>query len=286
MGLGLRTNLVSLSAQRYLKQTTGRLDQSFERLSSGLRINRSADDAAGLGIAEGLRGDARVAAVSIRNANDGISMISIADGALGQISNILNRLLELSQQSSTGTYARPQREAMHEEFMALSSEVDRIASTTEFNGFKLLSDGDSILFQIGFDGSSLSSLGFSGVQATLSQLGLADSLTGTPLYSLIATAEVDDQEASRYALEGIGSAIVMLNRSRGSLGAAQSRLEMSIRNMQVARENFQSTQSAIMDADVAEEAAEMQRLTIQQQAGTAILAQANLLPAMVLKLLE
>ena len=113
MGLGLRTNLVSLSAQRYLKQTTGRLDQSFERLSSGLRINRSADDAAGLGIAEGLRGDARVAAVSIRNANDGISMISIADGALGQISNILNRLLELSQQSSTGTYARPQREAMH-----------------------------------------------------------------------------------------------------------------------------------------------------------------------------
>jgi flagellin len=286
MGVGLRTNLVSLDAQRFLKQTTGRLNQTYERLSSGQRVNRSSDDAAGLGIAEGLRGDTRVAAVSIRNANDGISMISIADGALGQISNILNRLLELAQQSANAVFSGLQRSAIQDEFSALTSEIERIAYTTEFNGFRLLSGGDSILFQIGFDGGSNSSLGFSGVQATLAQLGLAASGSSIPAYSVIAGTDLESQEAARSALAAIKSAVSGLNRSRGSLGAAQSRLEMTIRNLQVARENFQSTQSAILDANVAEESAEMQRLTIQQQAGTALLAQANLIPSMVMKLLE
>jgi flagellin len=286
MGLGLRTNLVSLDSQRYLKQTTGRLNQAFERLSSGLRVNRSADDAAGLGIAEVLRGDARVASVSIRNANDGIAMIAIADGALGQISNILNRLLELAQQSASTLYSNEQRSAINNEYIALTSEIERLAISTEFNGFKLLSAGDSVSFQIGFDGTSISSIAFSGVQATLGQLGLAEAGSSVVLYSLIADTENASLSASRQAIEALKVAVAGLNRSRGALGAAQSRLESTIRNLQVTRESMQSTASVILDADVAEETSEVARLSIQQQAGTAMLAQANVQPRMVLELLR
>lgn len=285
MGLGLRTNLISLDSQRYLKQTTGRLAQAFERLSSGLRVNRSSDDAAGLGIAEVLRSDSRVASVSIRNANDGISMISIADGALGQISNILNRMMELAQQSATGTYGNAQRSALQAEYLALSSELERIAVVTEFNGYKLLSAGDSISFQVGFDGSSISSVGFSGIQATLAQLGLAEAGSSVPMYSLIGGTDLDSLSAARLTVGALQEALYGLNRSRGALGAAQSRLEATIANLRVARENMQSTQSGIMDADVAEESAELAKLTIQQQAGAAMLAQANLQPRLVLQLL-
>jgi flagellin len=286
MGLGLRTNLLSLDSQRYLKETTGRLNQSFERLSSGMRINRSSDDAAGLGIAEGLRGDVRVAAVSIRNASDGISMISIADGALGQISNILNRLLELAQQAASGIYANDQRSALQNEYTALSNEIQRLAETTSFNGFKLLSAGDQVSFQVGFDGSSMSSIAFSGIQATLYHLGLADGISGALTYSLIAETDNGSVDGARLAVDALVSAVGALNRSRGALGATQSRLEATIRSLQSSRENMQSSQSAIMDADVAEESAELSRLTIQQQAGTALLAQANLQPRLVLELLR
>jgi flagellin len=286
MGLGLRTNLLSLDSQRYLKETTGRLNQSFERLSSGMRINRSSDDAAGLGIAEGLRGDVRVAAVSIRNASDGISMISIADGALGQISNILNRLLELAQQAASGIYANDQRSALQNEYAALSNEIQRLAETTSFNGFKLLSAGDQVSFQVGFDGSSMSSIAFSGIQATLYHLGLADGISGALTYSLIAETDNGSVDGARLAVDALVSAVGALNRSRGALGATQSRLEATIRSLQSSRENMQSSQSAIMDADVAEESAELSRLTIQQQAGTALLAQANLQPRLVLELLR
>jgi flagellin len=286
MGLGLRTNLVSLDSQRYLKQTTGRLNQAFERLSSGLRVNRSADDAAGLGIAEVLRGDARVASVSIRNANDGIAMIAIADGALGQISNILNRLLELAQQSASTLYSNEQRSAINNEYIALTSEIERLAISTEFNGYKLLSAGDSVSFQIGFDGSSISSIAFSGVQATLGQLGLAEAGSSMVLYSLIGDTENASLSASRQAIEALKVAVAGLNRSRGALGAAQSRLETTIRNLQVTRESMQSTASVILDADVAEETSEVARLSIQQQAGAAMLAQANVQPRMVLELLR
>ena len=286
MGLGLHTNLLSLDSQRNLKETTGRLNQAFQRLSSGLRVNKSSDDAAGLGIAEGLRGDVRVAAVSIRNASEGISLISIADGALSQISNILNRLLELAQQAATSTYSNQQRSAIHDEYVALSSEVQRLAETTSFNGFKLLSSGDQIAFQVGFDGGSISSVAFSGIQATLSFLGLADSLTGALTYSLVSETEDDSVLGARLAVDALTAAITGLNKSRGALGATQSRLEATIRSLQVARENMQSTQSAIMDADVAEESAELARLSVQQQAGTALLAQANLQPRLVLELLR
>jgi len=251
-----------------------------------LRINRSSDDAAGLGIAEGLRGDVRVAAVSIRNANDGISLISIADGALSQISNILNRLLELAQQAASATYGNEQRSAIHNEYLALSSEIHRLSEVTTFNGFKLLSSGDQISFQVGFDGSSISSVAFSGIQATLSYLGLADKTTGALTFSLVAESEEASMHGARLMIDSLTAAVAGLNRSRGALGATQSRLEATIRSLQVSRENMQSSQSGIMDADVAEETAELSRLSIAQQAGTALLAQANLQPRLVLELLR
>jgi flagellin len=251
-----------------------------------MRINRSSDDAAGLGIAEGLRGDARVASISIRNANEGISMISIADGTLQQISNILNRLVELAQQSASGVYTNEQRSAIQHEYLALTSEVERMAIATEFNGFKLLSAGDTVSFQVGFDGTSISSVVFSGVQATLGQLGLAEVGSSVLIYSLIGATELESLSASRLAIEAIKLAASGLSRSRGALGAAQSRLETTIRNLEVIRESMQATASVILDADMAEESSELARLTIQQQAGAAMLAQANLQPRMVLELLR
>lgn len=286
MGLGLKTNISSLLAQKHLHSSTTSLNQSYERLSSGLRVNRASDDAAGIGIAERLRSDARVATVSMCNANDGISLISIADGAINQIVNVFNRLLELAQQSANAVYGPEQRSALQSEFVALTSEVERIAVTTEFNGFKILSGGGQIAFQVGFDGSSVSELSFSGIRATLSDLGMAQPNTSVNIYSLVGATNAEAQSASRLTVDALKSAVVELNRNRGILGAAQSRLETAIRNLGVQRENFQATEAGIMDIDVAEESANMTRLQTLQQAGTAILAQANLQPRTVLDLLR
>ncbi len=285
MALGIRTNLSSIGAQRNLTDSTGRLRQAYERLSSGLRINRAKDDAAGLAIAESLKADSRVATVGIRNANDGISIISITDGAVAQITNILSRLSELAQESANGVYSNGQRSALQLEFSALLSEVERIAITTEFNGVKLLSGGQSIVFQVGFDGSSISQISYSGVQATLASMGLADLGTSNHTFSIIANSEEAAQSASRLALDALRIAIVSISRNRGTLGAAESRLETTITNLTVARENFQAAESVIRDVDVASESAELTRLTILQQAGTAILAQANQQPRLALQLL-
>ena len=149
MALNIRTNLPSIAAQRNLAQSTSRLQTAYERLSSGLRINRASDDAAGLAIAETLKADARIATVAIRNANDGISIIAITDGAIAQITNIMSRLAELASQSANGVYSNGQRSALQLEFSALLSEVERIAITTEFNGLKLLSGGGQVVFQGG-----------------------------------------------------------------------------------------------------------------------------------------
>lgn len=286
MGLGLKTNISSLLTQKHLRSSTASLNQSYERLSSGLRVNRASDDAAGIGIAERLRSDARVATVSMRNANDGISLIAVADGAINQIANIFNRLLELAQQSANAVYGPEQRSALQSEFVALTSEVERIAVTTEFNGFKILSGGGQVAFQVGFDGSSVSELSFSGIRATLSDLGMAQLNTSVNIYSLVGGTNSEAQSASRLTVDALQSAVLQLNRNRGILGAAQSRLETAIRNLGVQRENFQATESGIMDIDAAEESANMTRLQTLQQAGTAILAQANLQPRTVLDLLR
>jgi flagellin len=286
MSLNIRTNLPSITAQKNLAESSSRLQASYERLSSGLRINRAKDDAAGLAIAESLKADSRIATVAIRNANDGISIVAITDGAISQITNVLSRLAELSEQSANGVFSTGQRSALQLEFTALMSEVERIAMTTTFNGVALLSGGSTVTFQVGFDGSSMSQITYSGVQATLAAIGLANSNSSTPTYSINADNDLLAQEAARSALDAINDAIVSVTRNRGTLGAAESRLETTINNLMVARENFQAAESRIRDVDVAAEAAELTRVTILQQAGTAILAQANQQPQLALQLLR
>ena len=286
MSINIRTNVPSLLAQRQLESSSNRLNTAFERLSSGLRINRAKDDAAGLAIAEALKSDSKIAGVGIRNASDGISIINIADQAIGQIGNVLSRLSELAQQSANGVYANSQRSALNNEFQALMSEVERIAFTTTFNGLKLLSGGGQVIFQVGFDGTSVSQVSYRGVAATLTALGLAPEGSSAASYSIISVTDVESQSAARFALDAINSAIQSVNRNRGALGAAESRLEVTINNLQVARENFQAAESRIRDVDVAAEAAELTRLNILQQAGAAVLAQANSQPQLALQLLR
>ncbi len=284
MALNIRTNIPAVSAQRNLAATGRGLATAYERLSSGLRINRASDDAAGLAIAENLKADARVASVAMRNANDGISIIAITDGAISQITNILSRLAELAEQSANGVYSNQQRSALQLEFTALMSEVDRIALTTEFNGLKLLSGGGEVVFQVGFDGTSMSRISYTGVQATLSSMGLSGGTNHS--FSITGLNDLESQSAARLALDAINDAITSLTRNRGTLGAAESRLETTVNNLMIARENFLAAESRIRDADVASEAAELTRLNILQQAGTAILAQANQQPQLALQLLR
>lgn len=286
MALNIKTNVPSITAQKNLDTASRSLNQTYERLSSGLRINRAKDDAAGLAIAEALKADARVATVAMRNANDGISIIAITDGAIGQITNVLSRLAELAAQSANGVFDTGQRSALQLEFTALMSEVERIAITTEFNGLRLLSGGGQVTFQVGFDGSSLSQISYQGVAATLEALGLAGAGSSIHIYSINAGNDTAAQSAARHALDAVNAAITSVTRNRGTLGAADSRLETTIANLLTARENFNAAESRIRDADVAAESAELARLNILQQAGTAILAQANQQPQLVLQLLR
>lgn len=285
MAITIGNNIASLQAQRRLSSATERLSTTFEKLSSGQRINRASDDAAGLAIADSLRADQRVAQVAVRNANDGISSIAIADGALAEISNVLSRLAELAEQSANGVFSVTQRSALSNEFVALGSEIERIATTTEFNGVKLLSGNSSLTLQVGFDSASTSQIAITGITGTLNGLGLAAANASALSYSLNGISIAEGQSASRLALDAIDRAIGSLASVRGNLGAAESRLRVAINNLSVARENFAAAESRIRDVDVAAEAAELTRLNILQQAGAAVLAQANQQPALALSLL-
>lgn len=286
MPITLGSNIVSLQAQRRLGIATDSLAKTYEKLSSGQRINRASDDAAGLAIADALKASARIAAVAIRNSNDGISTIAIADSALGEIGNVLSRLAELAEQSANGVFSPIQRSALQNEFTALSSEIERIAVTTEFNGVKLLSGGRELVLQVGFNSGSTSRVSFQGVQGTLGSLGLAATGLSNLQYSLNGITISEGQSASRLALDAVNAAISSLAATRGVLGATESRLQVAINNLSVARENFLSAESRIRDVDVASEAAELTRLGILQQAGASVLAQANQQPGLALSLLR
>jgi flagellin len=286
MPITLGSNIVSLQAQRRLSNASDRLAGTYEKLSSGQRINRASDDSAGLAIADSLKANARIAGVAIRNANDGISTIGIADAALGDIGNVLTRLAELSEQSANGVFSTVQRSALQNEFSALGSEIERIATITEFNGVKLLSGGAQVVLQVGFNSGSTSQISFTGVQGTLQALGLANSGQSALSYSLNGVDIEQGQSASRLALDAINSAISSLASTRGVLGATESRLNVAINNLSVARENFLAAESRIRDVDVASEAAELTRLGILQQAGASVLAQANQQPSLALSLLR
>lgn len=286
MTVTIASNIASLQAQRRLGSATTELSKTFEKLSSGQRINSASDDAAGLAIADSLRAAQRVAAVAIRNANDGISAISIADGALEGISSVLQRLSELAEQSANGVYSTTQRSAMQNEFSALGSEIERIAVTTTFNGVNLLSANTSISLQVGFDSASTSQLQIAAVRGTLASLGLASTNSSQMSFSLTGTTIDNGVSASRIALDAINGAIGSLSSSRGTLGAVQSRLQFAVNNLSVARENFAAAESNVRDVDVAEEAANLTRLSILQQAATSVLAQANQQPAIAYALLQ
>jgi flagellin len=286
MPITINTNIASLNAQRRLGTSTQALQKSYERLSSGLRIVRASDDAAGLAIADSLRADQRIAGVAIRNANDGISLISIADGGLSEMGSVLTRMAELAEQSANGVLTTTQRSALSSEFLALGSEIERIAVTTEFNGLKLLSGGAQVSLQIGFNSNSNSQIGFSGVNGTLASIGLASSGSSSLTYSINDSTTLSGQEAAKSALDAVRTAIGSLAANRGTLGAAESRLQVTINNLQVARENFASAESQIRDVDVASEAANLTRLNILQQAGASVLAQANQQPSLALSLLR
>jgi flagellin len=266
--------------------TSDGLRNSYERLSSGQRVNRGKDDAAGLSIAASLANSTRLAQVAIRNSNDGISVVAIADGALGEIASILSRQAELASQASNGFFGAAQRSALQNEFSSLGSEVERIAVSTNFNGINLLSGTQSTVLQVGFDTTSLSQITIGGIQGTLQTLGLASSGSSALVYSLTGTSTLFSQSAARAALEAVNSALSSLAMNRGALGALESRLQATIQNLSIARENYAAAESRIKDVDIAEEAANLARLSVLQQAGAAILAQANQSPQLAIQLLR
>jgi flagellin len=285
MAISIGSNLVALQAQRRLDITGSKLSNSFNRLSSGYRINRGSDDSAGLAIAETLKADARIAQQAIRNTNDGISTIAIADGALGEVATILSRLAELASQAANGTLSNTQRSVISNEFVALGSEIQRISDVTEFNGIKLLSGSSAITIQVGAGTKTGSQIGYNNQIVTLAGIGLGN-VAGALTYSINGTTSNDAATAARLALDAVYSAIYSVGASRGILGGVESRLSTAIINLGVARENQLAAESRIRDVDVAEESAALTRLNILQQAGTAVLAQGNQLPSLALQLLR
>lgn len=279
------SNVQSLNAQRRLDVTSSSLQKVYERLSSGRRINASSDDPAGLTIADRLNADQRLASAAIRNTNDGISTLGIADSALEQIGNVLSRLAELSQQSSNGVYAPTQRSALDIEFAALGSEIDRVAATTVFNGFGLLSGGTAITLQVGLNATATSQIMVNAVTGTLNGLGLA-TFGGVQIYSLNGPSATAGVSAALQALDAVNRAIGSLSALRGQLGSGDSRLRTAVANLASLRQNYAAAESRVRDTDVAADAAEVTRLNILQQAGSSILAQANQIPSLAISLLR
>ena len=277
-------NISSLNAQRILGINNDRLAQSVERISSGIRINRGADDAAGLAISEALRSDIRTLRQGVRNANDGISLINVTEGALNEQSSILIRLRELSSQASTGTVGSVERQTIQLEFDALRLEIDRIASTTAFNGQNLV-DGslsssvastNQILIQVGLDSCADSRI---NLNEQINLTAVTSSSLGVDVLSVTSAA------GALSALDIINTSISIVTQSRGKVGAVQNRLVRTISNLSISVENLQAAESSIRDADIAEEVALLTRNQILVQASTAMVGQANLIPQSVLQLL-
>ncbi|MDP3090266.1 MAG: flagellin [Nitrospira sp.] len=274
MALIINNNPASISAQRNLSISTNQLGRSVERLSSGLRITRAADDAAGLGLSESLRAQIRSINQSVRNSSDGISLTQIADGAAATIGNLLSRLRELSSQSASGTVGNTERSYIDQEFVALRSEIDRIAQVTEFNG-QALTSGSTISFSIaiGFRSGAGNSLSLDLNDITTNSLG-------------ISSVNVSTSANATSALANIDSAISAIATARAEYGSIQNRFEATIANLQVTSENLTAAESRIRDADIASETALFTKNQILVQTGISVLAQANNLPQQALALLQ
>ncbi|MBI5468107.1 MAG: flagellin FliC [Deltaproteobacteria bacterium] len=275
MSLAINTNIASLIAQQNLAVSSSQLKVSVQRLSSGFRVNSSADDAAGLARADQLKGQSRMIQASMRNINDGVSAMEISDKAGEQITNIVTRMSELAASSAQGTLDSGTRSYYSSEYDKLLSEIDRIANTTEFGGFKLLNGSTSALtMYIGFKNTANDQLSVSLMALTAATgLGLVTGLLAT-------------QTGALSAIDTISTALKAINDARAVYGASTNRLSAALSNLQVTFTNYQAAESRIRDADFAYETAQYTKNQIMVQAGTSVLAQANTLPQSALSLLR
>ena len=273
MGLRINTNIGSINTQRHLYNTTARFQKSMEKLSSGLRINRAGDDAAGLAISEGLKSDIRALEQASRNAADGVSLVQTGEGALDEVSSLLVRMKELAEQSLNGTIGDSERTYIDSEYTALTEEIDRIAAATEFNGVELLSgNGSSVDIQVGIGSAATDRVA-------------VDLSTNMDSATLGTTTNVATAANAQTAIGEIDDAIDTVSGVRADFGAIQNRLESSIRNISMTAENLAAANSRIRDVDVAKETSVMTSNQILQQAGVSILAQANMSTSLAMNLL-
>ncbi|MCH2533552.1 MAG: flagellin FliC [Bdellovibrionales bacterium] len=276
MALRIATNVASLNAQKNLGGTQRHMDKALARLSSGYRINQAADDAAGLAISENLRGQIRGMKQANRNANDGISLVQVAEGGLNEVSNMLIRLRELAVQASSDTIGDTERKFLDVEYQQLKSEIQRISENTKFNGRTLLNGTGGIVdIQVGVNNDAFKdriSFNASAANSTLESLGLTAESLAT-------------KEMAQASMDVVDSAMVSVNAIRANFGAMQNRLNSTITNLDIAHENLSAANSRIRDADVAEETANLTKHNILMQAGVSVLGQANSAQQIALKLL-
>jgi flagellin len=284
----INTNLASLNAQRNMSGTQASLSTAMQRLSSGLRVNSAKDDAAGLAIAERMTTQVKGMNVAVRNASDGISMAQVAEGAMGKTSDLLQRMRELAVQARNDTNSCSDKDSLDKEFGELAKEVQRVLGGTTFNGKSVVgSDAGLMTFQVGANTSSNDSIDITTTDMTSATeiTGVAGSADGTT----ITRTSIDGGSTSvtiKAVIDNIDIAIDKINSERATLGATQSRFDAVISNLQVATENQAAARSRIMDADFAAETAALSRAQVLQQAGNAMVAQANQLPQQVLSLLK
>jgi len=274
MGMVINTNTMAINAQRNLNNTSSSLSTSMARLSSGQRITAAKDDAAGLAISEKMKAQIRGLGQAERNANDGISLVQTAEGAMDEVSGMLIRMRELAVQAANGTTDADQKGFLNNEFEQLTSEIDRIANSTEFNGTNLLNGASSVTLQVGNADDASSQITVELTKVTTDASGLA-----------VGSASISTTTGARNALATIDDAITSLSEQRGKLGAVQNRLSSTVRNLATTRENLSASNSRIRDVDVASESVSMTRSQILMQAGTAVMAQANQIPSMALSLI-
>ena len=273
MSLRINTNIMAMNTHRNMQMTDVLLSKSMEKLSSGLRVNRASDDAAGLSISENLRAQIRGLAQAERNAQDGISLINTAEGALNEIHSILHRMRELAVQSANGTLTDTDRASVDDEYQALSDEIDNIAQNTAFNGYAMLSAPETFTFQVGANNGQELAYTTTAVNTTA-----ANGLT-------LDASAVTSQAAAQNALLSLDTAIAAVSTIRSGLGAVSNRLEHTINNTAISRENLAAAESRIRDVDMAQEMSKLTRAQILMQSGTAMLAQANAQPQSILNLL-
>ncbi len=286
MSMTINTNVISMNAQRNQSSSAMSLSTSMQRLSSGLRVNSAKDDAAGLAIAERMSAQSKGMNVAIRNANDGVSMAQTAEGALSKVSDMLQRMRELAVQANNGTNTDADRTSLDEEFGEMAKEIQRVMSGTSFNGKKIVgADAGTITFQIGANttaGEDTIDVGFTDMTADASLTTIAGTDVDGTGRATIGDSTVDISAV----IDGIDDAIDKVNSERATLGATQSRFDAVISNLQIGVENQSAARGRIMDADFASETASLSRAQVLQQAGTAMVAQANQLPQQVLSLLR